>query len=95
MVQAHRRLKNRWRWAQRAAISSATRAITVATTVAAPETFAHSSAMPGSEDEAANLLDAYLDAQQEQAEAAARAAGGELADVLTGEQTGEPVAYGR
>jgi integrase len=57
------------------------------------DTYGH--LMPGSEDEAANLLDAYLDAQQERAEATARAAGGELADVLTGELTGEPVANGR
>ena len=38
--------------------------------------------MPGSEDEAAGLLDAYLDVQRERAEGAARGAGGEL----TGEQ---------
>jgi integrase len=53
------------------------------------DTYGH--LMPGSEDEAANLLDAYLNAQQDQAEAAARAAGGELAEVLTG----APVAHGR
>lgn len=44
--------------------------------------------MPGSEEEAAGLLDAYLDAQRERAEEAARGAGG----VLTGELTGEQVA---
>jgi integrase len=56
------------------------------------DTYGH--LMPGSEDEAANLLDAYLDAQQERAEEAARAAGGELADVLTGAPTGAPLAHG-
>jgi hypothetical protein len=40
--------------------------------------------------EAAILLDAYLDAQQERAQEAARAAGGQLADLLTG----APVAHG-
>jgi hypothetical protein len=40
--------------------------------------------MPGSEGEAAELLDAYLIAQRERAEEAARAAGSEL----TGAQTG-------
>jgi hypothetical protein len=40
--------------------------------------------MPGSEDEAAGLLDAYLDAQRERAEDAARAAGGEDGERLTG-----------
>ena len=54
------------------------------------DTYGH--LMPGSEDEAATLLDAYLDAQQERAEEAARAAGGELADVLTGAPSGAPVA---
>ena len=49
--------------------------------------------MPGSEDEAASLLNAYLDAQQERAEAAARTAGAELADVLTGAPSGAPVAH--
>jgi integrase len=43
--------------------------------------------MPGSDDEAAGMLDAYLDAQRERAEEAARSAGARLA----GEQTGEPV----
>jgi len=38
--------------------------------------------MPGSEDEAAGMLDAYLTAQRKRAEEAARRAGGEL----TGEQ---------
>jgi integrase len=56
------------------------------------DTYGH--LMPGSEDEAANLLDAYLDAQQERAEAAARAAGAELTDVLTGAPTGARVARG-
>jgi integrase len=42
--------------------------------------------MPGSEDEAASLLDAYLTAQRERAEDAARAAGGELTGELSGEQ---------
>jgi Phage integrase family len=41
--------------------------------------------MPGSEAEAAGLLDIYLDAQRERAEEAARAAGG----CLTGERAGE------
>ena len=45
---------------------------------------------PGSEDEAAELLDAYLAAQRERAESAARAAGGEL----TGAPTGASVAHG-
>ena len=44
--------------------------------------------MPGSEGEAAGLLDAYLDAEPERAEMAARAAGGGL----TGELAGEEVA---
>jgi hypothetical protein len=42
--------------------------------------------MPGSEDEAAGLLDTYLSAQRERAEELARVAGG----VLSGERTGEP-----
>ena len=42
--------------------------------------------MPGSEAEAAGLLDVYLDAQRERAEEAARAAGGCLTGELTGEQ---------
>jgi hypothetical protein len=41
--------------------------------------------MPGSEEEAAELVDAYLTAQQERAEELARGAGREL----TGEPTGE------
>jgi site-specific recombinase XerC len=45
--------------------------------------------MPGSEAEAAGLLNVYLDAQQERAEEAARAAGG----VLTGEPAGEQLAH--
>jgi integrase len=44
--------------------------------------------MPGSEAEAAGLLDAYLGAERERGEDAARAAG----VCLTGEQTGEQVA---
>jgi len=40
--------------------------------------------MPGSEAEAAGLLDAYLSAQRERAEEAARAAGA----MLTGAPTG-------
>jgi integrase len=43
--------------------------------------------MPGSEEEAAGLLDAYVAAQREQADEAARAAG----ERLTGERTGERV----
>ena len=46
--------------------------------------------MPGSEAEAAGLLDAYMTAQRERQEEATRAAGGEL----TGEPTGEPLANG-
>jgi integrase len=45
---------------------------------------------PGSEDEAAELLDAYLAAQRERAESTARAAGGEL----TGAPAGASVAHG-
>jgi hypothetical protein len=44
--------------------------------------------MPGSEAEAAGLLDAFLDAQQKRAEEAARGAGG----ALTGEPAGEQLA---
>ncbi len=44
--------------------------------------------MPGSEAEAADLLDAYLAAQQKRQEEAARAAGGRL----TGAQTGAPLS---
>jgi integrase len=44
--------------------------------------------MPGSEDEAAGLLDAYLTAECERADEQARAAG----ELLTGELTGEQVA---
>ena len=44
--------------------------------------------MPGSEAQAAGLLDAYLDAERERAAEAARAAGG----CLTGERTGEQLA---
>jgi hypothetical protein len=49
----------------------------------------HGHLMPGSEDEAAGLLDAYLTAQRERAEDAARAAGA----VATGARTGAPVAH--
>ena len=45
--------------------------------------------MPGSEEEAAALLDSYLDAQHERAEDAARSAGG----MLAGAQTGAQAAY--
>jgi hypothetical protein len=48
--------------------------------------------MPGSEEEAAGLLDAYLTAQRERAEEAARGAGGVHDECLTGELTGEQVA---
>lgn len=44
--------------------------------------------MPGSEEEAAGLLDAYLAADRKRAEANTRAAGSELA----GELSGEPLA---
>jgi hypothetical protein len=44
--------------------------------------------MPGSEAEAAAMLDGYLVAQLNRAEDQARGAGG----VLTGELTGEPTA---
>jgi integrase len=47
--------------------------------------------MPGSEDEAATLLDSYLEAQQQRAEEAARRAGGVHDECLTGERTGEQV----
>jgi hypothetical protein len=50
------------------------------------DTYGH--LMPGSEDEAAGLLDAYLVAQRERAEDAARAAGA----AATGALTGAPVA---
>jgi hypothetical protein len=44
--------------------------------------------MPGSEEEAAELLDSYVEAQREHAEATARTAGAGL----TGERTGEQLA---
>ena len=44
--------------------------------------------MPGSEEEAASLLDSYLEGQRESAEEAARGAGAGL----NGEQTGEQLA---
>lgn len=50
--------------------------------------------MPGSEDEAANLLDAYLEVQRQRAEEVARAAGAELTEALTGAPPGAPVAHG-
>ena len=50
--------------------------------------------MPGSEDEAPGLIDDYLSAERAAAEEAARSAGGELAEVLTGAPTGAPVAHG-
>jgi hypothetical protein len=46
--------------------------------------------MPGSEEDAAAMLDAYLQAQRDRAEESARAAGGEL----TGAQTGSSLAPG-
>jgi integrase len=51
--------------------------------------------MPGSEEEAAGLLDTYLDAQRERAEEAARAAGGVHGEGLTGAPTGARVAHER
>ncbi len=48
------------------------------------DTYGH--LMPGSEAEAAALVESYLGAQRERAEDAARAAGGCLTGVLTGEQ---------
>jgi integrase len=56
------------------------------------DTYGH--LMPGSEDEAANLLDAYLEVQRQRAEEVARAAGAELTEALTGAPTGAPVAHG-
>ncbi|MEK6273440.1 MAG: tyrosine-type recombinase/integrase [Actinomycetota bacterium] len=44
--------------------------------------------MPGSEEEAAGLLDVYLTAQRERAEEAARGAGGELTGAQSGAQLG-------
>ncbi len=44
--------------------------------------------MPGSEEEAAGLLDGYLTAQRERAEEVARGAGGELTGAQTGAQLG-------
>jgi hypothetical protein len=48
------------------------------------DTYGH--LMPGSEAEAAALVDAYLTAQRKQAEDQARAAGDELTGELAGEQ---------
>ena len=45
--------------------------------------------MPGSEEEAAGLLDTYLSGQLDRATEAARGAG----DVLTGAPTGAPLAH--
>jgi hypothetical protein len=45
--------------------------------------------MPGSEEEAATLLDTYLEAQTERAKDPPRGAGG----VLTGALTGAPLAH--
>ena len=42
--------------------------------------------MPGSEEEAAGLLDVYLGARRQRAEEAARGAGGELTGASTGAQ---------
>jgi len=47
--------------------------------------------MPGSEDEAAVLLDVYLGAARERQESKARAGGGVHRDVLTGAQSGAPL----
>jgi hypothetical protein len=44
--------------------------------------------MPGSEDEAAGLIDSYLNAQRERAEEAARAAGGVHGERLSGARAG-------
>ncbi len=49
------------------------------------DTYGH--LMPGSEAQAAELVESYLSAQHDRAEEAARAAGG----VLTGAQSGAPV----
>jgi integrase len=56
------------------------------------DTYGH--LMPGSEDEAAGLLDAYLVAQRRRAEEAARAAGAGGDRSATGAFTGAPVAHG-
>jgi hypothetical protein len=48
--------------------------------------------MPGSEAEAAGLLDAYLSAEQHRAEEAARSADPVHDSCLTGELTGEQLA---
>ena len=55
------------------------------------DTYGH--LMPGSEDEAASLLNAYLDARQERAHEAARAASAEWAEVPAGALTGAPAAH--
>jgi hypothetical protein len=46
--------------------------------------------MPGSEQEAAGLLDTYLDAQRKRSEEAARGAGGALTGAPTETRPGEP-----
>jgi integrase len=50
---------------------------------------------PGSENEAADLLDTYLEMQRQRAEEAARAAGAGGNRGTTGALTGAPVAHGR
>src|SRR5512133_3606863 len=50
--------------------------------------------MPGSEAEAAGLLDGYLEAERERAEEAARSASGVHGDVLTGARTGAQLVHG-
>ena len=50
--------------------------------------------MPGSEEEAAGLLDTYLDAEQQRAEDAARSADAVQNECRTGEQSGEQLANG-
>jgi HK97 family phage major capsid protein len=54
-----------------------------------PDRYGH--LMPGTEEEAAALLDSYLHAQQRRAEEAARSAGGVHGECLTGELTGEQI----
>ena len=48
--------------------------------------------MPGSEEEAASLLDSYLDAERKGVEDTARSAGVVQEPCLTGERTGEQLA---
>jgi hypothetical protein len=47
--------------------------------------------MPGSEGEAAGLLDAYLNAERKRAEDGARGAGGVLTVELSGEQVANEI----